>query len=213
MERQIDCIILSKTQWQKGEEILFSFDVILKKEEGEILNDYWPPTLVWLSPRCRRMITALWTATWFLVKHRRWEEQTECSRPPPRASWSFRVHDYCYGCAMSKLMSLLICILLLGENKVKSEAMLLLGDILKSKALIQGVSVSSVPFFTLYCRNHRSGSLLRHPRCPRFGSSKIKGSLMTLGNRDCFGQICVYFHFPLAYFILKFYCDVLVGEK
>lgn len=122
-------------------------------------------------------------------------------------SWSFLVDHYYCRCFMSELISLLVSLLLLWENKVKEWGHTTFRWCIKKQSCNSGLWCFLNSFLS-----HYSGGLLSHSLCPRFGSSKIKVSLMILGNRNFFPWICGYFHFPLAYFISKLYCDVLVGK-
>lgn len=128
-------------------------------------------------------------------------------------SWSFLVdHNYCR-CFMSELISLLVYVLLLWKNKVKEWGHTTFRWCIKKQSCNSGLWCSLNSFLLNSFLSHYSGGPLSHSLCPRFGSSKIKVSLMILGNRNFFfSWICGYFHFLQAYFILKLYCDGLVGK-
>lgn len=118
-------------------------------------------------------------------------------------SWSFLMDHYYCRCFMSELISLLAYILLLWKNKVKEWDHTTFRWCIKKQSCNSGLWCFLNSFLLNSLLSHYSGGTLSHSLCPRFGSSKIKVSLMILGNRNFFFRNMWLFPFSSSIFYLK----------
>lgn len=118
-------------------------------------------------------------------------------------SWSFLVDHYYCRCFMSELISFLVYILLLWKNKVKEWGHTTFRWCIKKQSCNSGLWCFLNSFLLNSFLSHYSGGPLSHSLCPRFGSSKIKVSLMILGNRNFFPLNMWLFPFSSSIFYLK----------